>query len=160
MKMLQEIGLFTMRKLRETRRNPIFLAMGIVVPILYLAFFSPLLKGMHVGDANVLNTFVPGMLVLIAFFNGLFAGFGIIDELRSGIIERFRVTPASRFAILMGPVLRDTIATVIQVTFFILIALPFGFSPDIRGILLLYPLLILLVTITSSFGNAIGLVVK
>ena len=32
-------------------------------------------------------------------------GFGTIFELQGGVIERFRVTPASRFSILMGPLL-------------------------------------------------------
>lgn len=162
MKILRDTRLFYLRKVRETLRNPIFLIMGVMLPIMYLSFFAPLIKGMR-PDAtatSVLNSFVPGMLVLIAVFNGIFAGFSIIDELRSGIIERFRVSPASRFAILAGPVLRDATATIIQLLFLIAISLPFGFSPSLPGILLLLPLLLFVIITTSAWGNTMGLIVK
>jgi ABC-2 type transport system permease protein len=163
-KTIYDISLLYGRKLRETRRNPVFIFMGITMPLLYLGLFAPLLKSLasskgFPGD-NVLNTFVPGMLANIAFNGGIFAGFGIIDELRSGLIERLRVTPTSRFALLAGPVLRDITTALIQVLLFVLIALPFGFRMDIAGLGVLLILLCLLVAITSSFGNAMGLVTK
>ena len=161
MKVLKDIGLFTFRYMKLTMRNPVFLIMGVMVPLTYLTLFSPLLKNLMGNvDGNILNLFVPGMLPLIAFSTGIFAGFGIIDELRSGIIERFRVTPASRFSILAGPVLHDVLATIFQSILFVLIALPFGFRPQVLGLCLLFPLLVLLVSITSAFGNAIGVIVK
>jgi len=163
-KAMKDIALLYMRKMRETRRNPVFIFMGITVPILYLSLFAPLLKNIAASrgfpTGNVLNTFVPGMLPIIAFSGGIFAGFGIIDELRSGVIERFRVTPANRFALLAGPVLRDVTTTLAQVSLFVLIGLPFGFRTNIAGLALLLVLICLLVATTSSFGNAMGLVTK
>ena len=50
---------------------------------------------------------MPGILVQLGMFSSAFVGFGIIAELRQGIIERFRVTPVSRLALLLGRVLRD-----------------------------------------------------
>jgi ABC-2 type transport system permease protein len=138
--------------------------MGVVTPLVYLALFTPLLgtlvsKGGLETD-NVLTLFVPGMLPIIAFSTGLFTGFGIIDELRAGIIERFRVTPTSRFAILGGHVIFDACSALFQSLLFILIALPFGFRGNILGLGILFILLALLVLITSSFGNAIGVILK
>ena len=37
--------------------------------------------------------FVPGLLVQLALFGTVFVGFGIIAELRYGVIERLQVTP-------------------------------------------------------------------
>ena len=51
----------------------------------------------------MLDLFLPGILALLAFASGIGAGFSTIFELQSGVIERFRVTPASRFAILHRP---------------------------------------------------------
>ena len=108
MNVLKDIGLLTFRCIQACLRNPVYLFMGIGIPLIYLALFTPLLgtlvaRGGLDAD-NILTLFVPGMLPIIAFSTGLFTGFGTIDELRSGIIERLRVTPASRFAILSGPV--------------------------------------------------------
>lgn len=164
MKVLQEIGLLTLRCIRTALRNPVFLFMGVGTPLIYLGLFAPILKTLSTFGAleteNVLTLFVPGMLPIIAFSTGLFTGFGMIDELRSGVLERFRVTPASRFSILSGPVLFDTCAAAFQSLLFCLIALPFGFRASILGMFVLFILLALLSLTTSSFGNALGVMVK
>lgn len=164
MKLLSDIALITSRYIKLTLKNPVFLFMGVIVPLTYLTLFAPLLKNIALRDGlppeNVLNFFVPGMLPIIAYSTGLFAGFGIIDELRSGIIERFRVTPAHRLSLIAGPVLHDVCATFFQSILFIAIALPFGFRANFLGLVVLHLILFLLVLITSSFGNALGLVVK
>ena len=162
--MLKEIRLLTGRMLRAGSRNPVFIFMGVITPLMYLALFSPLLKTFAVNGSlpttNILDLFVPGMLPIIAFSTGIFTGFGLIDELRSGVIERFRVTPASRFAILSGFVAYDVCATLFQSALFILIAIPFGFRTSLLGLVILFFFLVLLAAITSAFGNAIAVLVK
>ncbi len=164
MKVLEEIGLLTFRCIRIALRNPVFLFMGVCTPLIYLALFAPLLKTLAsfgaLGTENVMTLFVPGMLPIIAFSTGLFTGFGMIDEVRSGVLERFRVTPVSRLSILSGPVLFDTCATLFQALLFSLIALPFGFRANLLGMFVLFILLALLTLTTSSFGNALGVLVK
>ncbi len=164
MKLLKEIGLLTFRCIQASLRNPVFLFMGIGTPLIYLALFTPLLGTLASNGGfetkNILTFFVPGMLPIIAFSTGLFTGFGMIDELRSGVIERFRVTPSSRFAILAGPVFFDTCSALFQSLMFILIALPFGFRASPLGLIILFILLALLTLITSSFGNALGVILK
>lgn len=107
-----------------------------------------------------MNNFIPGLLVIVAFLNGLFVGYNMIDEVRNGVIERFRVTPTSRFALLAGRVLRDTVNMLIIVNFFTLIAIPFGFQIHLLGYLLFQVILCMIIIITSSFGNALGLILK
>ena len=51
----------------------------------------------------MLDLFLPGILALLAFGSGSSAGFGTIFELQAGVVERFRVTPTSRLALLLGP---------------------------------------------------------
>jgi ABC-2 type transport system permease protein len=161
---MKAINLLFMRKLIATRRNPVFIFMGLTTPVLYLALFAPLLKNIPLPHkpphVDVLNLFVPGMLTSLAFSSGFFAGFGVIDELRGGIIERFRVTPIHRFALLAGPVLNDMLMTAINAILFIALAYPMGFRISFAGLVLTFLLLILLVGTTSSFGHAMGLITK
>jgi len=164
MKSFSDLSQLLKRNLTATLRNPVFLFMGVFTPLLYLTLFAPMLqnfaqmKGFQ--GTNVLATFIPGMLALIAFSGGLFAGFGIIDELRNGVLERMRVTPCSRFALMGGPVFRDVTAVLAQITVFILIAIPFGFRAHFGGLVLAMILLMMLVITTSCFGNAMGLITK
>ncbi|MDN3507933.1 MAG: ABC transporter permease [Simkaniaceae bacterium] len=164
MRILREIGMLSFRCIKATLRNPIFLVMGVVMPLTYLALFTPLLKTLVVNgtipEKHILTFFVPGMLPIIAFSKGLFTGFTMISELRAGVIERLRVTPASRFSILSGHVLFDTLAALFQSLLFVLVAIPFGFRADFLGMITLFALLALLTIITSSVGNALGLKLK
>ena len=161
MSILKEISLLANRRIKQTLGNSIFLIMGIVMPLTYLALFTPLLKTLVVNgtipEKSVLTFFVPGMLPIIAFTKGLFTGFTTISEVRSGVIERLRVTPSRRFAILTGYVFFDTLAALFQALLFVVIAIPFGFTANILGMAILFVLLSLLTMITSCFGNALGL---
>lgn len=164
MNILLEIWCLTLRCIRSCLRNPVFLFMGVATPVIYLAFFTPLLGTLSASGSikadNVLTLFIPGMLPIIAFSTGLFTGFGTIDEVRSGLLERFRVTPVRRFAILSGPVLFDILSVYFQALLFVLIALPFGFRASFAGLCVLFLLLALLTAITSSFGNAMAVILK
>ena len=164
MKTWLDIYLLSMRCIRSSLRNPVFLFMGVVMPLLYLTLFAPLLDTLNIGGrfsaGNVLDLFVAGMLPYMAFTTGLFSGFGTIGELRSGLIERLRVTPASRFSLLAGFVIHDVCQTLFQATLFVLIAIPFGFRGSIAGLAVLFILLIMLTLITASFGTAMGLITK
>jgi ABC-2 type transport system permease protein len=162
MKTLRDIGLLFHRKMMETLRNPIYIIMSLLTPVLYLVLFSPLLKKIinvpGLSNNGIMNIFVPGLLVIVAFLSGLFVGYNMIDEVRNGVVERFRVTPTSRFALLAGRVLRDMVNMLVIVNFFALIAIPFGFQIHLWGYLLLMVILCLILITTSSFGNALGLI--
>ena len=106
MRTLRDTWLIFQRSVTLTLRNPVWLIMGLLQPILYLLLFGPLLKsiasmpGFPPGGA--FNVFVPGILVMTALFSSAFVGFGLCEELREGVVERMRVTPMSRVAMLLG----------------------------------------------------------
>ena len=107
MKLLRDIWLIFQRQMTLVLRNPVWVIVGIIQPLYYLLLFAPLLKkaltqaGAHT-DADVYRLFVPGILVMLAIFGTFFVGFALIAELRAGVIERSRVTPVSRLALLLG----------------------------------------------------------
>jgi len=164
MTLLREIGLLWRRKLLETVRQPTWVFVGLSTPLLYLALFAPLLQTFAGGPAfrsgSVLDIFVPGILVLMAFGAGMGAGWGIIWEVDSGVIERLRVTPTSRFALLMGTVLRDVVMFVIPALVVVAVAIPFGFHPRWPGIAVLVVLLSLLTVVASAWSNALGIILR
>ncbi len=75
-------------------------------PVLYLLLFAPLLNGLNgvpgFPPGGAYTVFTPGLLVMLALFTTAFAGFGLVDQIRNGFVERLLVTPASRLAILAG----------------------------------------------------------
>jgi len=159
-----ESGLFFRRKMLESLRQPAWIIMGLTTPLLYLALFTPLLNSLAGGPGfppgHVLDVFVPGVLVLIAFGAGMGAGWPVIWELDTGVIERLRVTPASRLAILLGTVLRDIVMFLVPGVVVIVVADAIGFHAHWGGLLLLLVLLSLLTAACSATSSALGLVLK
>src|SRR3954454_14331628 len=111
METVRDTLLIFRRQLRLTLRNPVWVVIGLIQPFLYLAFFGPLLKNVAGApgfpEGSAWQVFVPGLLVQLGLFGTALVGFGIIAEYRAGVIERMRVTPVSRLALLLGRVLRD-----------------------------------------------------
>jgi len=159
-----QTGLFFRRKLLETLRQPVWIITGLTTPVLYLALFAPLLRTLAGGPAfppgHVLDVFVPGIMVLIAFGAGMGAGWPVIWELGSGVIERLRVTPASRLALLLGTVLRDIVMFVVPGAVVVIVASAFGFHDHWGGLVLLLVLLSLLTAACSATSSALGLILK
>lgn len=163
MKFLLETRLLLGRSLRSTLRNPVWVVMGLFQPVLYLLLFAPLLNNLKMpgfSNTSSLNIFAPGLLVMMAMFSVGFAGFNVCQDLRSGVIERLRVTPASRVAMLLGMVLRDVIIFLVQCTLLVLIAMLMGLTVDLKGALLLFALMTLIALMMASASYALGFILK
>ncbi len=161
---LRDTGLILRRQLRLSLRNPAWLIIGVIQPILYLALFGPLVKH-FVSSPNAPSDlawriFVPGLLVQLGLFGSLFVGFAIIAEWRAGVIERMRVTPVSRFALLFGRVLRDVIALLVQSVILVLTGLVMGLRAPVGGVLLALAFVMVLSVSMSSLSYAAGLALK
>src|SRR5918998_3873580 len=140
MKLLRDPSLIFRRQMQLLLRNPVWIFVGVFQPVMYLLLFAPLLKpALQVPtNAEAYKIFVPGLLVLLAIFGGLFQGFGLIAELRAGVIERSRVTPVSRLAMLLGRSLRDVVSLVAQAVIITFLSLAFDLRVFIGDLLPAY----------------------
>jgi ABC-2 type transport system permease protein len=164
-KLVRDTWLIFQRQFNLLLRQPVWLFVGVFQPVMYLLLFAPLLKPALAGtgavtDADTYRIFVPGLLVLLAIFGGLFQGFGLIAELRAGVIERSRVTPVSRLALLLGRSLRDVVSLIAQAIIITLLALAFGLRVHIGYLMLAYLMLALIAMMTSAVSYAVALKVK
>ncbi|TDD63545.1 ABC transporter permease [Actinomadura darangshiensis] len=135
---MSDTRLIFLRYLRQTLRSKVAVVFGAVQPLLYLVLFGPLLSDLvdvrGFGAGNAWQVFVPGVLIQLALFGAGFVGFGLIADLRSGVVERLRVTPASRTALLLGRVLRDTVVIAAQAVLLIAVGLALGLRAPAAGI--------------------------
>jgi ABC-2 type transport system permease protein len=142
-------------------RNPVWVIIGVIQPVFYLILFAPLLDGISRApgfpQGGAYNVFVPGLLIQLGLFGATGVGFGLIAELRGGVIERMRVTPISRFALLLGRTLRDIVIMLTQAFVLIVLALPFGLSIHPLGIVLMLALLALLGMMMVPVSYAVAL---
>jgi ABC-2 type transport system permease protein len=159
-----QASLFFRRKMLESLRQPAWIVMGLTTPLLYLALFTPLLSSLAGSPGfpkgHVLDVFVPGVLVLIAFGAGMGAGWPVIWELDTGVVERLRVTPASRLALLLGTVIRDIVMFLVPAVVVIAVGSVAGFHVHLAGLVVLLGLLSLLTAACSATSSALGLALR
>ncbi|HEX2977614.1 MAG TPA: ABC transporter permease [Candidatus Babeliales bacterium] len=156
MKLFNDTSLIFFRSVQTTLRNPVWIIFGLFQPLCFLLLFAPLLEKLTsnpaFGSSNSLTVFTPGLLIMIALYGTSFVGFALIDDIRSGVIERFRVTPINRKALILGRVLRDLCVLAVQATFLLVLAWLLGLSASLFGVLISYGL-VLLVGFTMSTAS-------
>jgi ABC-2 type transport system permease protein len=163
MKTIRDTWLIFRRSLVLTLRQPVWIVFGMMVPVLYLVLFGPLLEGAMQSagtGTNAFNWFVPGLIIQIAIFGTAFGGFGLIAELRSGVVERMRVTPMSRASMLLGRSLRDVVILMVQATIMIVLAIPFGLEIDPQSVVAVLGLLLLIGLSVAPLSYAGALILK
>jgi len=148
MKLVHDTQLIFSRSLQITLRNPVWIMFGLFQPLCFLLLFAPLLEKLTenpaFGAGSSLAVFTPGLLAMIALYSTAYVGFGFIDDIRSGVIERMRVTPVSRTALLLGRSLRDLVVLLCQSLFLLCIAWLLGLSASWLGVFLSLGLVMLI----------------
>ncbi|HYK28253.1 MAG TPA: ABC transporter permease [Streptosporangiaceae bacterium] len=166
MSFARDTGLIFRRQLRLMLRQPAWLIIGLSQPILYLVFFGPLLTKIASGGlpgfpaGNSYSFFIPGLLIQLGLFGSAFVGFSIIADWRAGVIERFRVTPVSRLALLSGRVLRDVVTLLVQAIILVLAGLAFGMRAPVGGVLVGLAFIAILAVSLASLSYTVGLLLK
>jgi ABC-2 type transport system permease protein len=158
-KLARDTWLIFQRQMLLVARTPAWIGFAIAQPVTYLLLFAPLLKLALSAEgvtsyAQAYRIYVPGLLVLTAVLGGLFTGFGLLAEIRSGIIERARVTPVSRLALVLGRALREVVMLLLQSVVITVLALFSGLTVPVVDLLLAYLLLGLLTVfaVALSYG--------
>jgi ABC-2 type transport system permease protein len=159
---LRESSIVFRRQIRMNLRNPAWVIIGLMQPVLYLLLFGPLLEPLvaDLGTANAYTFFVPGMLVQLGIFGAFFAGFSLIGEWREGVIEGERVTPASRTALLVGRLVRDELQLLVQAIILVGLGYVLGMRGSTAGIVLGVLLTLLVGGACAAGSNALALTTK
>ena len=165
MKVLRDTWLIFQRNLQLMLRSPMWVLLGVSQPVVYLLLFAPLLKPALAtmgaqSQAQAYRIYVPGMLVALALAGGLYAGFDLLQELAAGIVERARVTPVSRLALLLGRALRDVVVLMVQAGIIIVLSLLFGLTVAIPNLLIGYGILALINLTAASFSYGVAMKIK
>jgi ABC-2 type transport system permease protein len=164
--MLRDIWLVFRRHMAISLRNPAWVLIGIMQPLLYLLLFGPLMEkivsstpGFPPGDSW--QILAPALLVQLGLFGSMFAGFALLGDLRTGVVERMRVTPVSRLALLLGRVLHDMVQLLVQGILLLLVAyLVFDMRAPFAGVLLCLLMVAMLAITLSSASYAMALMVR
>jgi ABC-2 type transport system permease protein len=164
-KLARDTWLIYQRQVTILIRSPLWLFFSITQPVTYLFLFTPFLEPALApmgarSLADAYNIYVPGLLVVMCLNGGLFTGFGLLAEIRSGIIERARVTRISRTALLLGRALRDTTSMLAQCVLITILALPFGLRVGLGDLLIGFMLLTMIGLMATAISYDVALLIR
>jgi ABC-2 type transport system permease protein len=159
--------LLTTRSLRTLSRQPAFLAISLVQPVIWLLLFGQLFQAVvhlpgFAHGTSYLEFITPGVIVMTALFSSAWAGTVYIEDMSIGIMDRLLASPVRRGAMIIATLAYQAITTVIQTMIVFGIAYLAGarFPGGAAGIAVTTLAAVLISMIIASFSNAIALLVR
>jgi ABC-2 type transport system permease protein len=155
--------LFMGRELIKLWRQPWYVAVTLVQPVVWLVLFGALFERVvdipGFGSDNYIEFMTPGVLVMMAMFSAGWSGMGMINDLDAGVLDRMLVSPVRRTALIFGPVLQGATVIAIQSVIVVLLALAVGgaFPTGVGGVLVLIGIAVLLGAAFAAFSNGVAL---
>lgn len=116
------------RNLLRIRRTPQLLVIGALQPALMLVLFRYVLGGaIRIPNGSYVNYVVPAVFLEAVLIGGITTALGLAQDLKSGIIDRFRSLPMARSAVLAGRTLADLSRSLLSLAVMIGLGLLVGF---------------------------------
>jgi ABC transporter DrrB family efflux protein len=133
------------RNLLRIPRQPDLWVSFTIQPLMFVLLFVYVFGGaiQTPGYPDYVDFLMPGIIVQTMSFGGFVTAIGLSDDLRKGLIDRFRSLPMARSGVLAGRTLADVATNIVALTVMVVVGLIVGFnftsSPHevVAGILLL-----------------------
>ena len=117
------------RNLLRIPRQPDLLLSFTVQPIMFLLLFAYVFGGaIKTPGYDYIDFLLPGIIAQSMTFGGFVTAIGLTDDLRKGLIDRFRSLPMARPAVLAGRTLSDVVTNFLSVVVLLVTGLIIGFS--------------------------------
>jgi ABC-2 type transport system permease protein len=156
----------TQRRLKVFVRQPAYLVITLVQPVIWLFLFGNLFRKVvelpGFGTTSYLDYLVPGVVVMNALASNMWAGMGALEEIERGTLDRFLTSPVRRSAIMNASVVEQALGTTIQSMIIVLLGWAGGarYPGGPRGVVLLVVASVLLGTVFGALSNTIGMLVR
>jgi ABC-2 type transport system permease protein len=166
MTLIRQTQYMTMRHLRELWRQPWFIAVTLVQPVIWLLLFGALFKkiveipGFH--GHSYIAFLAPGVVVMTAMFNSAWSGMALIEDLNRGVTARFLVSPVRREALIAGRIVKEAVVVVVQSLIIVALALIVGasFPGGVGGVVVLFVVSALLGAVFGGLSNGFALIMR
>jgi ABC-2 type transport system permease protein len=166
MTLVRQTLYMTLRHLRELWRQPWFVAVTLVQPVIWLLLFGALFKRIvdipGFSGRSYIAFLAPGIVVMTAMLNSAWSGMALIEDLNRGVTARFLVSPVRREALIAGRLVKEAVVVVIQSLIIVVLALVVGatFPGGVGGIAVLFAVSALLGATFGGLSNGFALIMR
>jgi ABC-2 type transport system permease protein/oleandomycin transport system permease protein len=109
-------------------RQPDLLVGFTVQPVMFVLLFVYVLGGaIETPGFDYVDYLIPGILVQSVAFGGFVTALGLAEDLKKGLIDRFRSLPMTRSAVLTGRTLADVATNAVQLVVMLAVGFAVGF---------------------------------
>jgi len=118
------------RNLLRIPRQPDLWVSFTIQPLMFVVLFVYVFGGaiQTPGYDDYVDFLMPGIIVQTMSFGGFVTAIGLSDDLRKGLIDRFRSLPMARSAVLAGRTLADVATNLVSLVVMVVVGLLIGFT--------------------------------
>jgi ABC transporter DrrB family efflux protein len=118
------------RNLLRIPRQPDLWVSFTIQPLMFVLLFVYVFGGAirTPGYDDYVDFLMPGIIVQTMSFGGFVTAIGLSDDLRKGLIDRFRSLPMARSAVLAGRTLADVATNMVSLAVMVGVGLLVGFN--------------------------------
>lgn len=110
----------TWRNLRKIKRSPDMLIFAVIQPIMFVLLFSQVYGGIiQIEGSDYTNFLMAGIFAQTVVFGSTFSGAAMAQDLKEGLIDRFRTLPMNPSAVLIGRTNSDLVLNAISMAIMI-----------------------------------------
>lgn len=132
---IRDTRVLVKRNLLRNVRLPQLIVFATIQPVMFLLLFNYVFGGSiglalpPAAQGEYINWLLPGLLVQVALFGAGQTAIGLTDDLKSGIIDRFRSLPMARSAVLAARTIADLLRNVFVIGLMLAVGTLLGFRP-------------------------------
>jgi ABC-2 type transport system permease protein len=156
----------TGRQLRALVRQPAYLVISLIQPVIWLFLFGSLFRKVvelpGFGAPSYLDYLVPGVVIMSALSTSMWSGMTVLEEIDRGVMDRFLVLPLHRSAIINASVVLQSVTTVIQSVIIVLLGRAAGahYPGGAGGLAVLVAASVLIAVVFSALSNTLGMLAR
>jgi ABC-2 type transport system permease protein len=156
----------TGRHLRAIARQPAYVVMLLIQPVIWLFLFGSLFRKVvelpGFGSPSYLDYLVPGVVIMSALSASMWSGMTVLEEIDRGIMDRLLVLPLHRSAIINASAVLQSLITALQSVVIILLGWAGGahYAGGVPGLLVLVATSVLVAIVFSAFSNTVGMLAR
>jgi ABC transporter DrrB family efflux protein len=141
---LSDTVVIAKRNLLRIPRQPDLLIAYTIQPVMFIVLFVYVFGGaINTPGYDYVDFLMPGIITQSIAFGGFVTAIGLNEDLRKGLIDRFRSLPMARSAVLAGRTLSDVVLNTFSLCVMLAVGFAVGFNFDspvheiVAGIVLL-----------------------
>jgi ABC-2 type transport system permease protein len=163
---VRQTAAISVRHLKTLLRQPAFLGITLTQPIIWLLLFGALFKPVvdipGFATHNYIAYLTPGVVIMTALFSSGWVGMTFIEDMESGVMDRFLTSPVERGALMAASLVSQALVTVIQSLVIVGLGWATGatFAGGAAGVIVLVVVAILISLSVGALSNGLALMAR